>query len=208
MTTSLPAPVGIMPPDAHMAISRRFLQQAREELAKSERLQASDKIWGAASHAIAAVGKERGWLTDDYFPKQNIAAHLSEEFNNPALLDRYTIFQAHHVNFYQNDRDEGEIRRAIDHAEAFVDAIQRIRESEPQPFTVTEDYQIHRIRVISGRAVEKNVTYHDGFVNANRLRRYRQHWAQQSDDDAANGPASSTPAPGNGHPPDGANNSG
>ena len=208
MTTALPAPVGIMLPGAHMAVSRRFLQQAREELAKGERLQASDKIWGAASHAIAAVGKERGWLTDDHFPKQNIAAHLSEEFDNPALHDRYTIFQAHHVNFYQNDRDEGEIRRAIDHAEAFVDAIQRIRESEPQPFMVTEDYQVYRIRVISGRAVEKNVTYHDGFVNAGRLRRYRRHWARQSDAGAGDSPASSEPAPGNGHPPGGGGDSG
>ena len=208
MTPSLPAPVGIMPPDAHMAISRRFLQQAREELAKSERLQASDKIWGAASHAIAAVGKERGWLTDDYFPKENIAYHLSEEFNNPALHSMYDTFTRNHVNFYQNNMDAGAIGFGISQAEEFVDAIQRIRESEPQPFTVTEDYQIHRIRVISGRAVEKNVTYYDGFVNANRLRRYRQHWAQQSDDDAANSPASSGPAPGNGHPPDGAGDSG
>ena len=91
----------------------------------------------------------------------------------------YDTFTRNHVNFYQNNMDAGAIGFGIEQAGAFVDAIRRIRESEPQPFTVTEDYQIYRIRVISGRAVEKNVTYHDGFVNAGRLRRYRQHWARQ-----------------------------
>ena len=60
MTIPLPEASSNQSPDEHMQISRRFIEHAREELAKGERLQASQKIWGAEQHALTAVGKEEG----------------------------------------------------------------------------------------------------------------------------------------------------
>ena len=41
--------------------SRAYLEQANEELARDDLLQASEKGWGAASQIVKAVAEERGW---------------------------------------------------------------------------------------------------------------------------------------------------
>ena len=47
MDIPLPPPKQLQSPDDHMQISRRFLEHARDEMAKGERLQASEKVYGA-----------------------------------------------------------------------------------------------------------------------------------------------------------------
>lgn len=64
MAIPLPPPKQVQSPDDHMQISPRFLEHAWDELSKGERLQASEKVYGAVGHALAAIGKERGWRTD------------------------------------------------------------------------------------------------------------------------------------------------
>ena len=55
-------------PDAesqrNAAISRNFLRQAREELATGDLLQASEKSWGAAAHAVKAAAEKRRWFSE------------------------------------------------------------------------------------------------------------------------------------------------
>ena len=41
--------------------SRRLLEQAREELAKGDVRQSSEKGWGAAAQMVKAVADQRGW---------------------------------------------------------------------------------------------------------------------------------------------------
>ena len=47
--------------DDYAAFSRRFVRQAQEEFDKGDQLQASEKAWGAAAHAVKAVAASRGW---------------------------------------------------------------------------------------------------------------------------------------------------
>ena len=51
----------IPPIEPHAVHSERLLVHAREMIEKGDRLQASEKIWGAVVHAIKAVARERGW---------------------------------------------------------------------------------------------------------------------------------------------------
>ena len=181
MTIPLPPSKQVQSPDDHMQISRRFIEHAKEELAKGERLQASEKVYGAAQHALAAIGKERGWRTGNYWHKENIAYHLSEEFNRPWVRTLHDSFDALHVNFHNNSKDEGVIRGAISDAESFVDTIQQFREEGPQPFTVTEAYQAGRIRQLSGHRVQVGDMDEAGFINAGRLRENRRLWSDNPD---------------------------
>ena len=188
MATALPKANQNQSPDEHMQISRRFIEHAKDELDKGDRLQASQKIWGAEQHALAAVGKERGWLTEDYPPKTTIALHLAQEFNNPSIRIQHRSFNTYHKNFYQNDVDGMEIRNAIDDVEQFVSDMEAIREKGPQPFTITDEEQITRLRVIAGNDVANRLqvgqTYTNGFVNQRRLTRYQRQWrGRQNADD-------------------------
>ena len=45
----------------HEESSRRFPALVEDELARGELEEASNKVWGAAAHAIKAVAERRGW---------------------------------------------------------------------------------------------------------------------------------------------------
>jgi len=61
----IPAQAGTTPPvETHIAHCRRPLEHAAELIAQGDRLQASEKLWGAAAHRIkgaraAAAGRTR-----------------------------------------------------------------------------------------------------------------------------------------------------
>ena len=184
MVAALPDASQNQTPDEHMQISRRFIEHARDELAKDERLQASQKIWGAEQHALVAVGKTRGWRTENYQHKDAIAYHLAEEFRKGHIQERHDSYDRYHVNFYQNHlADERAIETAIDSAEQFVNDMEDIRAKGPQPFTISDARQISRLRQLAGDRVTGSLkvgqTYEDGFVNQRRLARYQSQWQER-----------------------------
>ncbi len=185
MATALPRPSRNQSPGQHLQISRRFIEHARDELANGERLQASEKVWGAAGHAIAAYGKERGWLTEKYPHKETIAGLIADEFDDAKQFERiYISFNAAHINFYQNHMEEYDIMRSIDQVGTFVGQVEQLMKAEPQPFTVTSEAQAHRIREVTGHAAIPGRTYTDGFINRRRLARWERQWANSRNGDA------------------------
>lgn len=139
MTTSLPE-AGELGVDGHAAMSRRFLEHARTQLAEGDRVQAAEKIWGAAAHALKAVGEQRGWMHDGHPNLYDIGEHLGKEF------DKLEEFSGHlaqaeymHKNFYQNDRSEIAITSAFNSVTRFVDELETIRNSPPRPFEVQDN---------------------------------------------------------------------
>ena len=52
---ALPNPGYGQGPEQHRVMSVRFLRHAERELAHGRRLQASEKIWGAATHQLAIL---------------------------------------------------------------------------------------------------------------------------------------------------------
>ncbi len=139
MTTPLPEP-GEFGAEAHAQISRRFLEHARIQLAQGDRLQAAEKVWGAAAHALKAVGEQRGWIHDKHPNLFDIGEHLGREFGQEARFSGY-LAQAEymHKNFYQNDRSEIAVQSALADVESLVVELNEIRNSPPRPFTVKDE---------------------------------------------------------------------
>ena len=54
--TSRTAPI-----ESHAVHSDRLIADAEEELAKGDRLQASEKAWGAVAHRLKVIAAQRGW---------------------------------------------------------------------------------------------------------------------------------------------------
>ena len=139
MLTALPDP-GQLTPDGHAQISRRFLAQARIHLEEHDRLQAGEKIWGAAAHALKAIGEQRGWDHDGHVNVIDIAEHLGREFGLAVAFNRYLACAEYvHKNFYNNKRSESSIRLALDDVETLVNELAIIRNSPPRPYTVTDN---------------------------------------------------------------------
>ena len=139
MTTPLPEP-GDLRVEDHTQISRRFLEHARIQLAEGDRLQAAEKIWGAAAHALKAVGEQRGWSHDRHPNIFDIGEHLGREFGKEDEFNRY-LAQAEymHRNFYMNGWSSGAIRSALADVERLMNELEEIRNLPPRPFTVRDD---------------------------------------------------------------------
>ena len=72
------------PLESHRSHSNRFLVHADEMIRKGDRLQASEKIWGAVAHILKAVANERGWEHDGHQRLRNVALHLQD---HPAVAN-------------------------------------------------------------------------------------------------------------------------
>ena len=163
--TPLP-PVGDMSPEQHTTVSRKFiLEHFPREKRKDNRLQASEKVWGAVSHALIAVGKQRGWIVGERnIQLQDVAIQLGAELdeansirkpgrrgrrrqvNQPTtkqdeFLARFKVARSMHSNFYQNHDDFDAIDPARRNAEKFIKELESLLNRKPTAYTprVTED---------------------------------------------------------------------
>ena len=156
MTTTLPEP-GELSLDDHVQISRRFFEHARIQLALGDRLQAAEKVWGAAAHALKAIGEQRGWIHDRHSNIFDIGEHLGLEFGVFEQFSRY-LAQAEymHRNFYLNGWSEDAIRSALADVEEFVGELDIIRVSPLRPFTVRDsDDRIRLARLLGLRRADR-----------------------------------------------------
>ena len=136
--------------DDYAAISRQFVAHAREQLAQGDRLQASEKVWGAANYALKAVAIQRGWRHRGQRTIFAIANQLSEESRDPSYAGGLLNARAIHYNFYDNDLDDDDVSRGIESVADYVAELDRVRSASPRPFTVSNSRDQDRLRRLLG----------------------------------------------------------
>ena len=95
----------------HIETAYGFLYQADDELEEGDELQASEKLWGAASHALLAVATDRGLSDTKHSSMRRLADRLSDEQDKPDLSTWFDTAESLHANFYNGFLDEEGIRR-------------------------------------------------------------------------------------------------
>ena len=104
----------------HAEISRDFLAKARAELDEGELLQASEKAWGAAAHAIKAVAEKRRWFSEADWKLRRAASVIADEIGDNSLMGYYLFVRDAHYNYYHHLYHPREVEQAISAAEALV----------------------------------------------------------------------------------------
>ena len=100
MTTTTPA---TDPQIIHNArIARKFLDDSDREFAAGDLLQSSAKLWGAVSHALKALCRQRNWRHAKYAHRRDAAQNLAAELGDPTLFRDFQIAQSCHANFYND----------------------------------------------------------------------------------------------------------
>ena len=94
------APVG--PIESHAVHSERMLVHAEEMLDAGDRLQASEKIWGASVHALKSVSVRRAWPYAHHADGRVIAAHIGKLAGNLEIAPFFKSIEWMHVNFYDD----------------------------------------------------------------------------------------------------------
>ena len=150
-TPALPEP-GFVTVEDRVQISRRFIQQAPYELHWGDRLQATEKAWGALAQMLKAHGQQRGWLNlGGHRTVGHIARHLDDEFDDIAVLRAYVAADNGHRNFYDNEMSPPEIEGIIEVVANVLPDLERVLREPPRPFTIGDADQRWRVRTLTGR---------------------------------------------------------
>ena len=112
------------PIESHAVHRDRLLGHARRMLGDGDRLQASEKIWGAASHGLKVVADRRGWPYTMHSDGRVIAAYLGELTNNKDIPLLFSHMEGLHRNFYTDSFSLQEIEKRLPHADEFLRLIE------------------------------------------------------------------------------------
>jgi hypothetical protein len=135
--------------DDRVTISRRFIQQAREELEQGNRLQASEKTWGALAQVLKAIAQERNWWHRGH---DNIVAageHIGFEYNHPGIVLATSEANMLHRNFYENFEDAEEVGHTIDLVESVLPDLEAIRYAPPRHFVISTPRQRRNVYLLT-----------------------------------------------------------
>ena len=167
MTTApaLPEP-GASTVEDRVQISRRLIHQAGDELIRGDRLQATEKAWGALAQLLKAHGQQRGWMNlSGHRTVGHIARQLDAEYDELRISDAYVAADNGHRNFYDNEMSPPEIAGIIATVANVLPDLERVLLESPRSFTIQEA-DCWRVRTLTGRQyLEVGDTSPVGFSN-------------------------------------------
>ena len=99
--------------DNHHAVSRRFIQQAEQELERGDYLQASEKAWGAATRALKNIAIQRGWDHTRHKHLYRAVRFLVEETQDQEIRLFFNSAEQLHANFYEGWMDDVTVKDNI-----------------------------------------------------------------------------------------------
>ena len=97
--------------DDHAQTALDFLAASDQEFDAGDILQASEKLWGAATHSVIAVAKQQGWAHGSHYALREAAERLSDEHDDIRIELEFAIAEKFHRNFYHNTMPDFEIDR-------------------------------------------------------------------------------------------------
>ena len=121
--------------DRYYLLSQRLLKHAQEQLERGDTVQASEKVYGAVSHAVKAYGELRGWNHYNHHRVGLILDQLSEEWDDSRLVTLHMAVKALHDNFFEYELSRVQVQAGIDAASEMMDKMEIIRNSPPRPLT-------------------------------------------------------------------------
>ena len=119
--------------EEHIETAKDFLVASDKEFEAGDYLQASEKLWGAASQAVIALAKRRGSPDSSHGALRTLIFDLPETEGGPALRAGFVAAEKVHANFYHGFMDYGDefaLSRQVVHE--FVNAVLGLVNGEAQ----------------------------------------------------------------------------
>ena len=107
----------------HIQTARDFLDAADREFEMGDGLQGSEKMWGAAAHAVMMVAQERGWPHGTHRRLKEAADRVVGEIGDDTLGGAFLAAQTFHANFYHQFMEDDDIARGRREVRRFVDRV-------------------------------------------------------------------------------------
>ncbi len=107
----------------HTKTAQGFLEAADRELADGDVLQGSEKLWGAASHAVMAAAQERGWDFGKHGAMKAAVRRLAQESGDPALVSEFAVARSFHANSYHDFMEDDDLEENRLMVRGFVEKV-------------------------------------------------------------------------------------
>lgn len=114
------------PIESHLVHSRRLLAHAEEWLDKGDRLQTSEKAWGAVAHYFKIIADSRGWEYETHTDAFQVAHNIAIEQDNPLIRQYFSIAHGMHINFYRDTKPLDFLRAELEDVKELMDILERI----------------------------------------------------------------------------------
>ena len=131
--------------EKYAELSRRLLRQAREEFDEGDSLQASEKAWGAAAHAMKAAAERRGWNHGTHGLLFAISSQIADDTGDMELSSLFRDASSLHQNYYEDWLTDGAVRQGIDRVTVLVGRLEELRNQPVRPSVVTDERQWRRL---------------------------------------------------------------
>ncbi len=116
----------------HVETAHDFLDAADREFDAGDVLQGSEKLWGAASHAVMAVAQQRGWPMGSHRQLKIAADRLAAEYDDQSISAGFALAEKFHANFYHGFMEDWEFHPDRDIVHGFVIRLTNGRQASQQ----------------------------------------------------------------------------
>ena len=135
-------------------LSRHFIEKADEYLVAGDRVQASEKCWGAVAEAIKSIAEERGWSHKGHRLLNDVAFQLSVEWDRRDIKVLYDATEKLHINFYEDAMELDDIAASIVDAKHLLLELETLRSLPSRPLETTTREQRNRWRRLTGELLQ------------------------------------------------------
>ena len=106
--------------DEHVQTAQEFLVKSDGYFAEGDVLQGSEKLWGAAAHAVMAVAQQRGWKYGNHYTLRETALRFADELEDERISLGLGVAEKFHANFYHEFMEDSELDMNRPLAKRFV----------------------------------------------------------------------------------------
>ena len=107
--------------DDHVQTAQDFLTKSDSYFAEGDVPQGSEKLWGAAAHAVMAVAQERGWDYGSHYAIRQVALRLADEMEDERISLGLGVAEKFNANFYHNFMEDSGLDMNRPLAQRFVE---------------------------------------------------------------------------------------
>ncbi len=136
--------------EKYAELSRQFIRRADEYLRAGDRVQASEKGWGAVAEAVKSIAEQRGWNHWGHRLLNDVAYQLTTEWERPDLRRLYDAMEKLHINFYEDNMGLDAIADSIDDAKALLTDLEALRDLPARTVPIETREQRNRWRRLTG----------------------------------------------------------
>ena len=132
------------PIESHAIHRDWMLGHAEKMLEAGDRLQASEKIWGAVAHAVKVVAGERGWPYSHHADGGVIVDYIAERIGDAEMAPLFDSIENLHRNFYEDTYSLPRIRQRLERAKRLIALLREAHGAMPPDTPMPGDREYRR----------------------------------------------------------------